>query len=72
MSIHCTIFFNFSVCVKFFRVQHREKKWGNTHHFFLLASKNEDQYIQFYYIFGELSPGISLRKKKRLIYEEKN
>jgi hypothetical protein len=39
------------------------KSGGNTYHFLLPASINEDQHIQFYYIFGELSPGISLKKK---------
>lgn len=35
----------------------------STYHFFLRASISEGQRIQFYYIFGELSPGISLKKK---------
>lgn len=56
------VFLNLSVCLKFFRV----KYWGlgkNTYHFSLRASISEGQHKQFYYIFGELSPGISLKKK---------
>lgn len=44
---------------------------GDTHPSSLPASKDEDQHSQFYCIFGELSPGISLKKKKSLIYEKR-
>ena len=55
---------SFSILLEIFQSKILEVGLGrSTYHFFLRASISEGQRIQFYYIFGELSPGISLKKK---------